>query len=150
MAVTTPSPNDIEIAPGIALPPAAMRWSFARSSGPGGQNVNKVASKAILRVGLDDLGAVLPPWAMERLIALAGSLATETELIVSADNSRSQLANRRACIGRLRGLVVEALNRPRKRRATRPSRSSIRRRLDAKTQRGQVKRQRKPPGREAE
>ena len=78
MAVTTPSPNDIEIAPGIVLPSAAMRWSFARSSGPGGQNVNKVSSKAILRVGLDDLRAVLPPWAIERLITLAGSLATET------------------------------------------------------------------------
>ena len=139
------SPNDVEIAPGVTLPAAALRWSFARSGGPGGQNVNKVATKAVLRVALDDLRLVLPDWAVGRLVTLAGSLATEAELILSADNSRSQLSNRKACLGKLRALVVEALNRPRKRKATRPSQASIRRRLEAKKQRGRLKQTRQRP-----
>jgi len=138
----------IAIAPGVTLSGAALRWSFARSGGPGGQNVNKVATKAVLRVDLDAFRDTMPAWAAARLVALAGAQATDAELILTAADSRSQLANRKACLAKLRALVIEAMNRPKKRRATRPSKASIRRRLDAKKQRAQLKQTRKPPKRE--
>jgi len=135
----------VQIAPGRALPGSVLDWSFVRSGGPGGQNVNKVATKAVLTVRFDDLAAALPGWALQRLRALAGSKATDEALVLSASSSRSQLANRRACLLKLRGLVVEALDRPKPRRKTRPSKAAVRRRIEQKKQRGQIKRRRKPP-----
>ncbi len=137
--------GQVEIAPGRYLPAAALDWSFVRSGGPGGQNVNKVATKAVLSVRFDDLAGVLPGWALTRLIDLAGSKATDEALVLSASSSRSQLANRRGCLLKLRGLVVEALDRPKPRRKTRPSKAAVRRRIEEKKQRGQIKRRRKPP-----
>jgi len=135
----------VEIAPGKELPAAAMDWSFVRSGGPGGQNVNKVATKAVLTVRFDDLAEVLPGWALRRLRDLAGSKATDEAVVLSDSSSRSQLANRRACLTKLRALVVEALDRPKPRRKTGPSKAAVRRRIEEKKQRGQIKRRRKPP-----
>lgn len=144
----TPDPTasgPIEVAPGVTLSGAALRWSFARSGGAGGQNVNKVATKAVLRIDLDAFADAMPAWAVDRLKTLAGSQATDDELIITANDSRSQLANRKACLAKLRALVIGALNRPKKRRPTRPSKASIRRRLDAKKQRARLKQTRRPP-----
>jgi ribosome-associated protein len=109
-----------------------LRWSFTRSSGPGGQNVNKVNTRAELRMrpevvrGLDDAGRA-------RFELLAGKrLTREGELIFTADTHRSQQDNRQACLDRLRALLLMALTPPKKRKATKPSKGSRQRRLDSK------------------
>lgn len=138
------NPNQIAIAPGVALPDAALTWSFARGGGPGGQNVNKVNTRATLTVLVADLAPLMPSWAVDRLRELAGQkLAAEPErLVITSAESRSQIANRENCLEKLRELVVQALHRPRRRKKTRPSRAAKQRRLEAKKQRGQRKAQR--------
>ncbi len=127
----SPTSTGIEIAPGVRIPEAVARFSFASSSGPGGQNVNKRATKAELRIALADLP--IPPDARARLETLAGRRLTDAgELVITSDEQRSQAQNRAACLQRLRELLVQALVRPKRRRATRPSRGSVERRLESK------------------
>lgn len=136
----------VEIAPGVAVPSDTLRFSFAQSGGPGGQNVNKRATKAELRLRLDDLP--IPGDARERLADLAGRRLTEAgELVITSEEYRSQARNRAACLERLREMIVRALVRPRRRRPTRPTRGSVERRLTEKKQTGARKRSR---GRAAE
>jgi ribosome-associated protein len=139
------SPGDVHLAPRVDVPGSLLDFRFDRSSGPGGQNVNRRATKATLRVDLDELASYLPDHARDRLVQLAGHHLTESGLIFQADESRSQRANRQACIDRLSHLVTRALQRPRKRKPTRPTAGSRRRRLEAKKRRGQIKQLRKPP-----
>lgn len=121
----------LEIAPGVRINPSLLLFSFASSSGPGGQNVNKRATKAELRVALSDLP--IPADARERLAAIAGRRLTDTgEIVLTSDEQRSQAQNRAACLQRLRELLVQALVRPKRRRATKPSRGSVERRLQSK------------------
>jgi len=135
-----PPPPGVEIAPGVRVAESDLRFEFVRSSGPGGQNVNKVASKARLELDLEVLRAKLRPRAIDRLITLAGTRLTEAGvLMLVSDDSRSQHANRRACLERLRELIVEAMRVPKVRRKTKPSRASKQRRLEAKKQRGEIK-----------
>lgn len=137
--------RDLILPGGRSVPYALLNFSTSRSSGPGGQNVNKVNSKVTLTVSLDDLATCLPEDAMRRLPALAGQRCAADRLVISASDSRSQVANRRACMSRLRDLLVLACHRPRVRRATRPSKGAVQRRLDAKKQRGQAKQRRARP-----
>ncbi len=139
--------NQFAIAPGLWLPESALRFSFARSSGPGGQNVNKLNTKAILDVDVSDLSAVLPEWAIKRLLIHAGSrLSADSERIQITDStSRSQHANRKACLAKLRQMIIEAMNRPKRRRPTKPSRAAIQRRLDNKRHRSETKSFRRKP-----
>lgn len=132
-------------APGVRLPVSALRFTFSRSGGPGGQNVNKLNTRATLSVPLATLAEAMPAGAFERLKAKAGSRVSvhADELLISSAESRSQLANRRACLAKLRHLLIEALHRPRRRRPTRPSRGVIERRLEHKKQRGERKRERR-------
>jgi len=152
MASIDPSADRVDVAPGIALPQAALGWSFARGGGPGGQNVNKVATKATLTVTLADLAEHLPADAVTRLKAQAGSAVVGegggAAVQVSSAASRSQWANRKHCLEKLRELLVHAMRKPKRRRPTRPSRRSIQRRLDAKKRRGEIKRTRKNPRKE--
>ena len=137
------SPIGEEIAPGVHAPPDSMRFQYARSSGPGGQNVNKVNTKAELWVKLDALSG-LHPDALERLKALAGSrLTKEGELHLTGDESRSQESNRQEVLLRLRELIVQASRRPKKRRPTKPSRRAKQRRLDTKKHVGEKKARRR-------
>ncbi|MEM9347480.1 MAG: alternative ribosome rescue aminoacyl-tRNA hydrolase ArfB [Planctomycetota bacterium] len=128
-----------QVAPGVDLPDAALSFTFSRSSGPGGQNVNKVNSRATLTVSLDALRAALPPYAVHRLKVVASRYLTQECLQISASDSRSQLTNRRVCLQRLREVLIEAMRRPKIRKKTKPSARANQRRLDAKKRRGQVK-----------
>ena len=126
--------EQVRIAPGVKLPPAALRYTFSRSGGPGGQHVNKVSTRVTLTVRLDDLAATLPAWALDRLVQHAGRrLARDPDRInLVCARSRSQYANRRACLLKLKEMLVDAMNRPRRRRPTRPPAGAIQKRLDAK------------------
>lgn len=125
------------------MSPDDLHLAFARSGGPGGQAVNKLATRAQLRVALGDLQG-LSDEAEARLRLLAGRRLTRAdELLLDSDEHRSQLANRRACLKRLRALVAEALAGPRPRKPTRPSRASKERRLAEKRQRGKKKESRR-------
>ncbi|HSD27397.1 MAG TPA: alternative ribosome rescue aminoacyl-tRNA hydrolase ArfB [Vicinamibacteria bacterium] len=130
----------IRIAKGILVPSAALEWRAVRSSGPGGQNVNKVASKVELRV---DLGAVtgLSAPARARLQALAAErLDAEGRLLVTSQRTRDQLRNLEDAREEAKTLVERALRLPRPRRLTQPSPAAVERRLRKKRERSAVKR----------
>ena len=130
----------VQILRSLSVPDRDLAWSFVRGSGPGGQNVNKVATTAQLRFDLAGTGA-LDPAVKERLRALAGRRVSEDgALIIVARNHRTQEANRREALERLSDLVRRALVAPKARKATRPSRASKERRLQTKTQRQGTKR----------
>lgn len=140
-----PESAGIELAPGVRVDEGALSFSFVRSSGPGGQNVNKVNTKAELRVPVAAIRG-LPPDAFERLVLLAGRrLTSANELVITAQATRSHEANREDALDRLRALVAQALRRPRPRRPTKPSRASKRRRVEAKRRRSQTKSLRRGP-----
>ena len=116
----------------------ALSESFIASSGPGGQNVNKVATACQLRCDVFKLG--LEPWAYRRLRELAGSRMTAAgEIVITARKYRTQDANRQDARDRLAQLVAKAHIRPEKRIKTKPSRAAKAKRVDQKKGRGAVK-----------
>lgn len=144
--MTVPENNTTQIAPGVDLPEAALSFTFSRSSGPGGQNVNKVNSRATLDVPVSALREAMPPYALHRLKTIAARYVTQEGLQISASDSRSQIANRRACMERLREVLIEAMRRPKVRKKTKPSARARQRRLDAKKHRSKVKATRRSRG----
>jgi len=130
----------------IAIPDEELEWKFIRSSGPGGQNVNKVASAVQLRFLLPQ-NTSLPAAVRSRLQRLAGQrLVDDGTILLSARNERSQEQNRRAALERLADLVRAALIEPKIRKKTRPTRASKERRIDTKKRRAGTKRQRSGRG----
>ena len=130
----------------IAIPDEELEWKFIRSSGPGGQNVNKVASAVQLRFLLPQ-NTSLPAAVRSRLQRLAGQrLIDDGTILLSAGNERSQEQNRRAALERLADLVRAALIEPKIRKKTRPTRASKERRIDTKKRRAGTKRQRSGRG----
>ena len=124
-------------------PQGALRWQFARSSGPGGQNVNKINSKAEIWVPIESITG-LTGAAAERLRRLAGGKLTRSdEIHIASDSHRTQEANRAAVLERLRQLLVEARHEPKRRRKTRPTRASKERRLESKRHRSRIKAERR-------
>ena len=116
-----------------------ITWSFVRASGPGGQNVNKVATAAQLRFDLAGT-ASLDAAVKQRLRSLAGRRVTaDGALHIVARNQRTQEGNRREALERLADLVERALTVPKVRKATRPTRAARERRLESKTQRRATK-----------
>jgi ribosome-associated protein len=138
--------GDLRVNDRITIPATELGLTFVRASGPGGQNVNKVASKAVLRFGLRDSAAVPDDLKTRALARLASKLTNEGELIVTNASTRDQLRNRDAALARLAAMLAAAVTRPRARRATQPSAGSVARRLDAKRRRAETKRGRRPSG----
>ncbi len=127
------------IAPGVEIPDSDLAVAFTRSAGPGGQNVNKVASAVQLRFALAE-NTTLRSDVKARLRALAGHRVTDSgELLIVARESRSQEQNRRLAEERLADLVRRALVAPKKRHATKPTRASRERRLDVKARSQRIK-----------
>ncbi len=150
------SDNRTEIAPGVRVHPDALRFTFARSSGPGGQNVNRRSTKAELRVALIDMG--LNERVRRRLKRIAGKRLIEDnpdddtpdrgEILIVASEHRTQGRNKSACLERLRALIIEAQAIPKKRIPTKPSRRARQRRLDEKSRQSEKKQRRTKPGRD--
>jgi ribosome-associated protein len=127
------------------IPDDELAWTFARSGGPGGQNVNKVNSRAILHWRID-ANTSLPLHVRDRIRALERNrLTTDGELVIQSQTHRTQERNREACLERLAEMVRRAAIVPRARKATKPTRGSQQRRLEAKKARGRVKRDRRGP-----
>jgi ribosome-associated protein len=123
----------------ITIPERELKFTFSRSSGPGGQNVNKVSSKATLHFRAVDSPS-LPADVRQRLLdAFKSRLTKEGELVISSQEHRDQPQNIEACLNRLRGMILSVAKPPKKRRATRPTRGSKVRRLKTKKERSQVK-----------
>jgi ribosome-associated protein len=130
---------DVTIAPGLTIPEAELRLSFAKSSGPGGQNVNKVSSKAVLHFDVLTSPS-LPPDVRERFLKrYASRITTAGEIVIHSEEFRDQPKNIQACYDKLRTMVLAVLKPPKQRRATKPTRGSKVRRLKEKKSRSQVK-----------
>lgn len=135
----------MQITPHLVIPDFEFRWTYVRSSGPGGQNVNKVASKAVLHWPVRDTTS-LPAEVRTRFLQQQSSrINMEGELYLASQRFRDQERNREDCLEKLRQLVLLAMNPPRKRRATKPTRGSKEARLRAKQRRSQTKSSRRRP-----
>ena len=138
----------MEITDAVQIPDGELTFTFARSGGPGGQNVNKVASKAILHWNLA-ANTSLPSDVRERLRARQRRrITTEGELVIQGQRFRDQAKNIEDCRVRLRDMILDALAAPKRRKPTKPSRGSKERRIAAKRQQAQRKAGRRKPAAE--
>jgi ribosome-associated protein len=130
---------NLRISGSLTIPESELRLSFARSSGPGGQNVNKVSSKAILHFDVQSSPS-LPDDVRARFLERYSSRITKSgEVVIHSEEFRDQPKNIQACHDKLRDLVLSVLKAPKKRRPTKPSRGSKVRRLKDKKARSQIK-----------
>ncbi len=138
-------PEILDVAPRIRVPCGEFEWSAARSSGPGGQNVNKVNSKVTLRWKLVQSNSI-PGDVRDRFVAAyRRRLTNEGEFVISSDRFRDQLKNVYDCLDKLRELLQSVATAPKPRRAVKPTKASKRRRIEAKRERTETKQRRRPP-----
>lgn len=129
----------IKITPNLAINDSELHITFIRAPGPGGQNVNKVATAVQLRFNVK-YSPSLPESVRERLIALiSNKLTVSGELIIKASRYRTQERNKQDALNRLKELLQRAAVAPKKRRKTKPTRASKERRLSTKKWHGQTK-----------
>jgi ribosome-associated protein len=127
----------------IRIPKSEFQWTFVRSSGPGGQNVNKVNSKAVLRWNVT-LSNSLPSDVRDRFLARYRSrITTEGDLIVGSQRYRDQARNIADALEKLRSLLAAVATPAKKRRATKPSRAAVARRIESKQARSRTKKMRR-------
>lgn len=124
------------------IPETALEWSFGPSGGPGGQHANRSHTRAEVRFDLTATN-LLPDTLKEDMLRRLGKRATNGVVVVSADDTRSQLQNRRLAQERLAALLNEAAHRPRRRKPTRPTAAARERRLNEKRRRSDRKRERR-------
>jgi ribosome-associated protein len=137
----------VQVTETISVPDEELEWSFARSGGPGGQNVNKVASKAVLRWKAAGTAAPIPPAAWARMRARFPSrFTTDGDVVISSQATRDQDRNRQDCLEKLAGMIRDALVEPRPRKATKPSKAARRRRVADKRRQSAKKRDRRTTG----
>jgi ribosome-associated protein len=135
----------LEINPQIQIPESEFEWTFVRSGGPGGQNVNKVASKAVLRWDLAASPSV-PPEVKARLRTQQRRRITgDGELFLNSQRYRDQGRNIEDCLEKLRDMILEATRVPKTRKHSRPSRGAREARLQEKRRRSQTKTRRRHP-----
>jgi ribosome-associated protein len=136
-------PRPLVINADLVIPAAELDASFARSAGPGGQNVNKVNSKAMIRWHVATSPS-LPDDVRRRFVErYATRINAAGELVLAADEHREQSRNIAACYQRLRDMIVSVLRPPRRRIKTRPSRAAVERRIESKQRRSKTKQQRR-------
>ena len=134
----------MDVADGLHIPDEELVFTYARSGGPGGQNVNKVASKAILRWSLAS-NTTIPPAVRDRLRQQqANRITVEGELVIQGQRYRDQPRNAEDCLERLRAMIAQAQHPPTPRRETKPTRGSKRRRLEDKRANAERKQRRRP------
>lgn len=136
-------PPEIRITPRISVSSHELALSYARSGGPGGQHVNKTSSKVLLRWNLERSGALTPAQRDRAREKLGARLTEDGDLLITAEKHREQSRNVDDAVTRFAAVLSEALRIPKKRRATKPTRGSQKRRVEAKRQRGETKRQRR-------
>mgnify|MGYP003776682121 CR=1 FL=1 len=135
--------EEVRVNERLTIPATELAWRFSRSSGPGGQGVNTTDSRVELSWDLTG-SPLLPDSLKERAVERLGARLVQGVLTVTASEHRSQLRNREAAAARLGSLVAGAIAAPpRSRRATRPSRGSVERRIAEKKRRGQIKKGRR-------
>ncbi len=138
----------LEITPQLSIPDEEFEWTYVRSGGPGGQNVNKVASKAVLRWNLADTPSLSDEVKARFRAQQANRVTVEGEVVLSSQRYRDQERNRADCLEKLRELILAATVRPKVRRKTRPTRGSKERRLQEKRRRSNTKTGRRDGGSE--
>jgi ribosome-associated protein len=136
----------LEVTPYIRIPLDEFEWSFARSGGPGGQNVNKVASKAILRWKLDASPSVADDVKARFRARFPSRITTDGDVVISSELTRDQGRNREDCLEKLAAMLRAAAVAPKVRRPTKPSRAAKRRRVEAKRRQSLRKAGRRSPG----
>lgn len=135
----------LEVTDRIRISCSEFDWGVARSSGPGGQNVNKVNSKVVLRWS-PVLSPTLPPDVRSRFVAAYKSrLTTEGDLVLASERFRDQPKNVTDCLEKLTAMLQSVAVAPKVRRVSKPTKASKRLRVESKRQRTEVKQRRQPP-----
>ncbi|QDT18097.1 alternative ribosome rescue aminoacyl-tRNA hydrolase ArfB [Alienimonas californiensis] len=142
-------PSHLTVTQTLRVPTDEFTLTYARSSGPGGQNVNKVETKAVLRWPVVNSPS-LPEGVKERFCQQYRTrINNDGELVMNCDEYRDQPSNREAVLERLRDMLSNVARPPKTRRKTKPTKGSQRRRLAAKKERSEKKQRRRTPGRDA-
>lgn len=141
-------PRSLRINDEIHIPAAELQFTYARSAGPGGQNVNKVSTKAMLRWQVAATPS-LPEAVRRRFLArYANRVNGEGELVLAADEHRVQSRNISACLEKLHAMITAVLAAPRRRKKTRPTRAAVEKRIHSKQRKSEKKEGRRYRGEE--